>query len=49
MKNDYELDVVFRISEEKKKIKFSRSEVRDAISFILSMLLTAKTNAICVL
>ncbi|GAB9464626.1 hypothetical protein Gpo141_00002055 [Globisporangium polare] len=26
--NDYELDVVFRISEEKKKIKFSRSEGR---------------------
>jgi hypothetical protein len=26
--DDYELDVVFRISEEKKKIMFSRSEVR---------------------
>ncbi|TMW63114.1 hypothetical protein Poli38472_002055 [Pythium oligandrum] len=26
--DDYELDVVFRISEEKKKIKYSRSEAR---------------------
>ncbi|RMX67849.1 hypothetical protein DD238_000331 [Peronospora effusa] len=26
--NDYDMDVVFRISEEKKRIKYSRSEVR---------------------
>lgn len=26
--NDYEIDVVFRISEEKKKIRYSRSEAR---------------------
>jgi hypothetical protein len=28
--NDYDMDVVFRISEEKKQIKYSRSEVRRA-------------------
>lgn len=30
LQNDHDMDVVFRISEEKKQIKYSRSEVRES-------------------
>jgi hypothetical protein len=42
LQNDHDMDVVFRISEEKKQIKYSRSEVgADCTGFIVLSRLTS--------